>query len=316
MKKFTAMILALALCLGLVSFGSAEGDSYTVGILMVTSQSQWCNDMVAGVKEVVEADGGKVIVSDSQVSVDMEMSGMENLLNAGCNAIVVNCMNAAGLADTCKRAQEKGIFIIGWTENLGYYDALVVEDEETESNMVADAIAAYMTKKELTNPQMATIWLADSANPDTNAGQYKKAQDEVFQNRLVNELGVNIVSSQFATDTPAAMNAVEGILAANDQLKILFAQSDEMGVAIAQAIQGRGIAADDFFIVGLDGTDEAIRNVASGTSSLAATIFIDTVNLGKGIGESILTFLKTGEKKDVITEYTLIDASNAADYVK
>ena len=315
MKKMMAMILALALCLGLVSFGAAEGE-YTVGILMVTSQSQWCTDMVKGVTEVCEANGAKVIVSDSQVSVDMEMSGMENLINSGCNAIVVNCMNAAGLSDMCKRAQEKGIYIIGWTESLGYYDALVVEDEETESNMVADAITAYISRKGLTNPQMATIWLADSANPDTNAGQYKKAQDEVFKTKLVDGLGVNIVSSQFATDTNAAMNQTEGILAQNEGLKILFTQSDEMGVAVSQIIQARGVAADDFFIIGLDGTDEAIRNVASGNSSLGATIFIDTVNLGRGIGESIFNYFATGEKKDVITEYTLIDASNAAEYVK
>ena len=33
-------------------------------------------------------------------------------------------------------------------------------------------------------------------------------------------------------------------------------------------------------------------------------------------GESIFKYLTTGEKSDVITEYTLIDASNAAQYAK
>ena len=54
----------------------------------------------------------KVIVSDSQVSVDNEISGMENLINAGCKAIVVNAMNPGGLADVCKEAQDKGVYII------------------------------------------------------------------------------------------------------------------------------------------------------------------------------------------------------------
>lgn len=36
---------------------------------------------------------------------------------------------------------------------------------------------------------MATIWLADANNPDTNAGQYKAAQEAAFEERLVNGLG-------------------------------------------------------------------------------------------------------------------------------
>lgn len=120
MKKMLAGLLALALCLGAMAgcssdagnesapaespseaitdaVESGEIDGAKVGVLVVSTQSQWCNDLIAGVTEVCEANGMQVIVSDSQVSVDQEIAGMENLINAGCDAIVVNCMNAAGL---------------------------------------------------------------------------------------------------------------------------------------------------------------------------------------------------------------------------
>lgn len=170
MKKMMAGLLALVLCLGALAGCSSEAgnesapaespseaitdavesgkiDGATVGVLVVTTQSQWCNDLIAGVKEVCETNGMQVIVSDSQVSVDQEIAGMENLINAGCDAIVVNCMNAAGLADLCQQAQDQGIYLIGWSE--GYYDAMVVEDEPAESVMVAEAIESFIAEKGL-----------------------------------------------------------------------------------------------------------------------------------------------------------------------
>ena len=326
MKKTIAVILAMILCVGILagcgstgttassgSDSSTASDEVLVGVLVVTTQSQWCNDIVTGVTQICEKNGAKVIVSDSQVSVDNEISGMENLINAGCKAIVVNAMNPGGLADVCAKAQEKGIYIIGWTDMLVNYDALVVEDKEAQSNLVADAISAYLSSKGADNAEMAAIWLADANNPDTNAGQYKAVQEGVFQSRLG---GVNIVSSQFATDTTAAMNTAEAIVTANPNVKVLFCQSDEMGVGVSQVLQAQGVAADDLFVIGLDGTDEAIKNVADPNSSLKATVYVDTITLGNDIGESIFNFLNNGTKGDVVTEYTLIDASNAAQFVK
>ena len=336
MKKMLAGLLALALCLGAMAgcssdagnesapaespseaitdaVESGEIDGAKVGVLVVSTQSQWCNDLIAGVTEVCEANGMQVIVSDSQVSVDQEIAGMENLINAGCDAIVVNCMNAAGLADLCQQAQDQGIYLIGWSE--GYYDAMVVEDEPAESVMVAEAIESFIAEKGLEAPEMATIWLADANNPDTNAGQYKAAQEAAFEERLVNGLGVNIVNSQYASDTNASMNVAEAILAANPDVKIIFTQSDEMGVAVSQVLEARGAAPGDIMIIGLDGTDEAIRTIAAGTNCMTATVYVDTVAIGRGCGNSIVDFLADGTKSDIITEYTLLDGSNAAEYV-
>lgn len=333
MKKSISLILAMSLCIGLLA-GCSSGDSPAsqppqepsasvsgtsegtkVGVLVVTTQSQWCNDIIAGVTEVCNQNGAQVIVSDSQVSVDNEISGMENLINAGCSAIVVNCMNAGGLVDVCAKAQENGIFIIGWTDMLVNYDALVQEDKDAQANLVADAISSYLDDKKLDSAQMATIWLADANNPGTNAGQYKEVQENIFKTRLEDARGVEIINSQYATDTNASMNTAEAVLTANPDVKVLFCQSDEMGVAVSQVIQAKGIAAGDIFVIGLDGTDEAIKNVAAGDTCLGATVYVDTVSIGRSVGESIFTYLNSGEKQDVITQYTLVTAENAAQYV-
>ena len=309
MKKLLGMVMAVTLCVSaLTGCGSeagqgtesqtAQSESQTqstdkqeskgsIGILVVTTQSQWCNSVIDSVSKVVEAEGYEVMVSDSQASADNEISGMENLINAGCKAIVVNAMNPSGLADICKQAQDKGIYIIGWTDLLVNYDALVEEDTEAESAMIADAIAEFAQKKGADGLQMATIWLADSANPDTTTGVFKTSLEKEFNSSLVGELGMNIVNSQYASDTTQAMNLTEAILAADPDVKVIFCQSDEIGVAVAQTLESRGVDKDEIMVCGLDGSDEAINVIAGGNSTLQATVLADVNKVGENVGNAI-----------------------------
>lgn len=59
------------------------------------------------------------------------------------------------------------------------------------------------------------------------------------------------MNSQYASDTNASMNVAEAILAANPDVKIIFTQSDEMGVAVSQVLEARGAAPGDIMIIGL-----------------------------------------------------------------
>ena len=335
MKKLLGRVMTVALCVSaLAGCGSTaqQGDTQaaqtqsqaqsgdqqeakgSIGILVVTTQSQWCNSVIDSVSKVVEAQGYDVMVSDSQASADNEISGMENLINAGCKAIVVNAMNPSGLADICKQAQDKGIYIIGWTDLLVNYDALVEEDTEAESAMIAEAIAEFAQDKGADGLEMATIWLADSANPDTTTGVFKTSLEKEFNSSLVDGLGMDIVNSQYASDTTQAMNLTEAILAANPNVKVIFCQSDEIGVAVAQTLESRGIDKDEIMVCGLDGSDEAINVIAGGNSALQATVLADINKVGENVGNAICTYLTGGTTGNVSVDYMLINRDNAADY--
>lgn len=316
MKKIFAVLLSVLLALTcLVACGGGEtaqdNETVKVGVLVVTTQSQWCNDLVTGVKNAVEPKGYEVIVSDSQVSIDNELSGMENLINSGCKAIVVNCMNAAGLSDLAAKAQEKGVYVIGWSDMLVNYNALVLDDYSTEAAIIVDAMVNYVTENALTDVEMANIWLADSANPDTTAGLFKAAIEKEIETKLVSK-GVTVVNSQYAADTNSAMNTAEAILAANPNTSLVFCQSDEQGAAVAQVITGKGVDASSVMVCGLDGTQVALEAIATASSPLKATVYVDTIGLGQQVGNAINAYLADGTTGDVAISYTLVTAENAS----
>ena len=162
--------------------------------------------------------------------------------------------------------------------------------------------------------EMATIWLADSANPDTTTGVFKTSLEKEFNSSLVEELGMNIVNSQYASDTTQAMNLTEAILAANPDVKVIFCQSDEIGVAVSQTLESRGIDKDEIMVCGLDGSNEAINVIAGGNSALQATVLADINKVGENVGNAICTYLTDGTTGNVSVDYVLINRDNAADY--
>lgn len=324
MKKILAMFMVCLMIIGCVGCGNEgnnggnEGEAKAatgkkVGILVVTSGSQWCNSIIQEVTKVVEENGGEVIVSDSQVSVDNELSGMENLISSGCDAIVVNAMNPAGLSDLCKQAQEKGIYIIGWSDLLENYDVIVQEDPAQEAEMIAGAISDFVGDEDAV--EMAVIWLSDAQNPDTTTGIFKEALEAEFKTSLVEGKGMKLVNEQYAPDSTKAMEVAEAIITANPNVKVIFCQNDEMGVAVSQILQGKGYGPEDIMVCGLDGTEEALNMIAGGSSCLSNTVFSDTKAVGRKVGESICQYFEDGSKTEVAAEYVLVGTDNAADYV-
>lgn len=324
MKKILAMFMMCLMIIGCVGCGNQNSESDAgseaksadgkkVGILVVTSGSQWCNSIIQEVTNVVEENGGEVIVSDSQVSVDNELSGMENLISSGCDAIVVNAMNPAGLSDLCGQAQEKGIYIIGWSDLLENYDVIVGEDPAQEAEMIAGAISDFIGDEN--GAEMAVIWLSDAQNPDTTTGVFKEALKNEFETTLVGGKGMKIVNEQYAPDSTKAMEVAEAIITANPDVKVIFCQNDEMGVAVAQILQGKGYGPEDIMVCGLDGTEEALNVIAGGNSCLSNTVFSDTKAVGRKVGESVCRYFADGTKTEVEAEYVLVGSDNAADYI-
>lgn len=325
MKKLLVMIIMCLMIIGCVGCGNKGGKNEEsgeeksasgkkVGILVVTSGSQWCSTIINEVTDVVEENGGEVIVSDSQVSVDNELSGMENLISAGCDAIVVNAMNPAGLKDLCGQAQEKGIYIIGWSDLLENYDIIVQEDPAKEAEMISGVIADFV--KDEASAKMAVIWLADAQNPDTTTGVFKEALEKEFQSALVEGKGMTIVNEQYASDTTKAMEVAEAIITADSDIKVIFCQNDEMGVAVSQMLESKGYSPEDVMVCGLDGTQEALNVISGGNACLRNTVFADTKTVGRKVGESVCQYFADGTKTEVAAEYVLVDKNNAAGYME
>lgn len=151
MKKMLAGLLALALCLGAMAgcssdagnesapaespseaitdaVESGEIDGAKVGVLVVSTQSQWCNDLIGrrdrGVRG--QRDAGDRFGLPGFCGPGDRRHGEPDQRWLRRHRSQLHERRRAW-ADLCQQAQDQGIYLIGWSE--GYYDAMVVEDE-------------------------------------------------------------------------------------------------------------------------------------------------------------------------------------------
>lgn len=104
------------------------------------------------------------------------------------------------------------------------------------------------------------------------------------------------------------MTVMENLLQSFDNIDAVYAANDEMALGAAQAIEAAG-KSDDIFVMGNDGTDEALEAIADGT--LGATNGTPGYIQGYIAVDVAVRYLNGEEVPSVINEKnTVIDESN------
>ena len=126
MKKFLALILALAMVLSLAACGgkseapaaeapAADGAilaGKTVGFAQTDSMSSWRTTETDSIKASVEAAGGTFVVKDAQGDIATQASDVADLIALGVDYLVVAPLEDNGLQDVLVEAMEAGIPVI------------------------------------------------------------------------------------------------------------------------------------------------------------------------------------------------------------
>ena len=106
MKKFLAIILALALVLSLAACGGkAEDEVKTVGVAMPTQSSErWINDG-GNMKKQLEALGYEVVLQYAEDDVQMQVSQIENMIAQGVDCLVIASIDGSALGTVLEEAK-------------------------------------------------------------------------------------------------------------------------------------------------------------------------------------------------------------------
>ena len=130
MKKILAMILVLALALGLVACGGAKaGNDKLIGVAMPTKDLQrWVQDG-DNMKAKLEEAGYTVDLQYAANDIQTQVSQIQNMISSGCKVLVIASIDGEALGTVLAEAKAAGIPVIA-------YDRLI---------MGSDAVTYYAT---------------------------------------------------------------------------------------------------------------------------------------------------------------------------
>ena len=270
-----------------ISPKAIDGD-ITVGV-SINALDAINNRQVFEMMQKKVADAGyECIATNANGTAVQQSTDIENLVQQGCNVIVVLNGDTDGLTNAVKEAADKGVHVIsvesGYIPGISAYFA---------KNDFALGAAMYMMLAGEMGYEGEIIATGHNDHPAIRARV--NIQEAILKEYTKIKL-VNRVTTGYPGTTELAYNGVESALQQNPDVKSIWCTFDLEAIGAARACEALG--KKDIKIVGADGEIDVLRMikdekyiVATSVADLEATTddVIDTI-AALGHGEDVKMF--------------------------
>jgi ribose transport system substrate-binding protein len=273
----------------------APSEEFTLGLSLSTLNNPFFVTLKEGAEEAAGKAGMTLIVVDAQDDPAKEATNIEDLIQRGVDALLINPTDADAIVPSIQKANEAGIpvFTIDRGASGGEIVSHIASDNVAGGNMAGEHLC------ELLGGSGKVVELEGIAG--TSAA---RDRGQGFNDYMSSDCsGVEIVARQTANFNRAeGLSVFENILQAQPEIDGVFAHNDEMILGAIEAAEAAG-RADEIIFVGFDAVDDAVAAVDAG--SLAATIAQQPALMGSLGVEFAIKFL-TGNS---VEEYIPVDLS-------
>jgi ribose transport system substrate-binding protein len=268
MKKLLVLFFSVIVVSSLFAGGGQEQQT-TMGVSLSTLNNPFFVTLRDGAQAAADKLGVRLVVVDSQDDASQEASNIDDLIQQGVDALLINPTDSDAIVPSIRRANEAGIPV--FTIDRGASGGDVISHVASD-NVAGGAMAATFLLEQVgssANVVELEGILGTSAARDRGAG---------FNDVVGAASGVTVVAKQTANFNRAEGLAVfENILQAQSSIDGVFAHNDEMILGAIEAAVAAG-RANDIVFVGFDAVDDAVNAVKAG--SLAATVAQKPADIG------------------------------------
>ncbi|SFR70333.1 monosaccharide ABC transporter substrate-binding protein, CUT2 family [Agromyces sp. CF514] len=271
--KFLGLAAVGALTVGLAacSSGGDSGDSAdageltTVGFVAVGPEGAWREANEKNVQETFTEDAGFELKYAPATNLDQksQIDAFTSFVDEGVDVILLSATEASGWEDSLERAQEAEIPVILLDRGIDPDDpSLYITRIAPDNVEVAKEVGAWAVEQfpdggnYITLEGPAGVGVVNERNEGWDAS--------------VDGSGLVEVAAQTANwSAEEGKSVTETLLKANgNDIQLIFAQNDEMGLGAAQAVEEAGLKPGvDVKIATIDGTLSAMEALAAGQLS-------------------------------------------------
>lgn len=312
----TAAVLALSACGQAGGEESSSSDDLTVGVANLGLSFPFPSSIGEGIRAKADELGVKLVELDGQGKTEKQANDVQDLINQkpdGVLLLPVDSGVAVGLADQLDAA---GIPTVAVASQVG-------DPKERDLDDVYPTLAALVTQQELdagaTAGELALKAAPEGGKLAVVEGAAGFAEVELRFARFLDpakEAGVNfdVVASQPGDWTAeGAQSACQNMLASDPEIDLFYAESDDMAVGCANAVESAG---SDAKVVGIGGSKLGVDGVTSG--KIFGTVCFKPRDLGELAMQTMYDYLtgETTEEAQFVTyETPAIDQSNVDECV-
>ena len=292
MAKAKWMSIFAALFVAASGVANAQQGAHKIGYLPSTVGQALTQAWKAGIEKTVKNQPNVTVQAlDAQMKAEIQVTMMDDFINQGYNAIILQPIDAAALTASVKKAEGKGIHVITLnTDTMLPHAACVTMDDEGAGYMVGENIGKALGGK-------GNVAILQSP-PGAQAGVER---EKGFRSAMTKNFpGIKIVGAQNAAwNKDKAIEIMNSFLQVNKELDAVFAVNDNMaeGAMIAAEAAGR---LGKIQIWGFNGQKSTLALIEQG--KITGTAYTNAYNQGATAAQYALDLLNGTKKKGAKTE--------------
>ena len=272
------------------------GKSDTKVLLAISTLSNpFFIEMRDGAQAAASAAGVELVVSDAQDDSATQSNQLADAISQGFDIVVLNATDSEAVAPAVIALNEAKIPVILVDREV---NGVKSETYVASDNVELGRLGGEALIKAIGGKGKVAVLRGISGLPSSNE------RFQGFNEAVAAADGVEVVAAQVADyDRARGLDVMSNIIQGNPDIVGVFAENDEMALGAIQALGGQ--AGKDIFVVGIDGTPDALAAIKTGT--MYATIAQQASELGKAGVDQALAFLdgKTLEATTVVAVKTV-----------
>ncbi len=304
MKKILALVLAIALC---ISCASALADGQKVGVSMPTKDLQRWNQDGENMQKLLEEAGYTVDLQFASNDVQQQLNQVTNMINNGCEVLVIAAIEGSSLGSALDLAKEKNIPVIAYDRLLMESDA--VSYYATFDNYKVGTVQGTYIKEQLDldnaeGPFNIELTAGDPGDNNANfffSGAMDVLKPYIDAGKLVVKSGQvefqDVATPTWKTDV--AQTRADGIIASyyadGSNIDAWLCSNDSTALGVTNALEAN-YDGEWPIITGQDCDISNVKNMIAGKQAMS--VFKDTRTLAAQVVKMVGQILK-GETVDV-----------------
>ncbi|WP_303857711.1 sugar ABC transporter substrate-binding protein [Aminicella lysinilytica] len=289
MKKTLIILLAVVMVFTLVACGGGSGqqaentegtdttattsekpgdtastgtvDKVVIGACVMDLANEIFIQYTNGYKAFTEACGGKVEINvvDGASKPEKQVEALENFINSGVGAIMLNALDLSAVEDVINRAMDNDIKVGVYPSREGVTMNFVFDEYIWGFDLGVEAgnwINEHLDGK-------AKVACFNQAELEQALGRYNGYIDGVLS--VCEKDNIEFLEPISTVEPVSAQSGMETIMKAHPDVKVVLCSADAAAVGAYQAIIGSNLDTTDMFLGGCDGIPEALQYIQEGT---------------------------------------------------
>ncbi len=289
----TLAVGAFAVAAALATTATAQ-DARKMGYTAIDLTNPYFIALTDGMKDRAKELGIEVTIHDGKSDAASQVSAVENFIVQKMDAILVSPIDPKALESVIPQAKEAGIPTISVAQEVPGTDAFIGLKEKEYGLSIGRIAGQYIVDKMGGEAEVAILTYPELA-PVIERG------NGIKEGILAVAPKARIVAEQSAATPETGAAAIEAIMQAHPNVRVVAGINDGGVLGAYEALAGMGVNTEEFALFGLDATKEALAKLKEG-GMYKATVDIAPFKAGRAAIDLAVKVIEKGPQTEMIVQ--------------